>query len=392
MSHRISAAIDSLVNGDVDVFPAHRRRGGNYLLEVVGAVCVGNRVAHAVAVVDSHDVFVDALRYPLVIKQIYVLLDGRCLFLSVVVLNSKILPVGAFKLISASDMVLAVGRVVGWISHNHLSGAIHIARIRAARDGAEYVAVEYLDSRVAHHVALLASAVDEVGRDAQTFRIAVGVDHAARQKLVAVNFWLGAFHRFADCHVCDSVDVAFHTVSGTVNVECGIFGRLDQQLVRLLQFVLVLSSQHVALQVDEDVANDCSALEASAIHISADVCAVFLFRHELVADVEFDERIFRVGIAEQISAHVLGLAFVVVVGVVATAHNLVGYSQSFRECVFKHISDFSACLRQHVHITAVSAAAERADYAVGQPLSGLAAVPFERALYVGLHRLEVEVE
>ena len=220
MSHRISAAIDSLINGDVDVFPAHRRRGGNYLLEVVGAVCIGNRVAHAVAVVDSHDVFVDALRYPLVIKQIYVLLDGRCLFLSVVVLNSKILPVGAFKLISASDMVLWVGRVVGWISHNHLSGAIHIARIRAARDGAEYVAVEHLDSRVAHHVALLASAVDEVGRDAQTFRIAVGVYHAARQKFVAVHFWLGAFHRFADCHVCDSVDVAFHTVSGTVNVEC----------------------------------------------------------------------------------------------------------------------------------------------------------------------------
>ena len=88
----------------------------------------------------------------------------------------------------------------------------------------------------------------------------------------------------------------------------------------------------------------------------------------------------------------LGLAFVVVVGVVATAHNLVGYSQSLRECVFKHISDFSACLRHNVHITAVSAAAERADYAVGQPLSGLAAVPFERALYVGLHRLEVEVE
>ena len=320
------------------------------------------------------------------------LLDGRRLFLAVVVLNSKILPVGAFKLISASDMVLGVGRVVGWISHDHLSGAIHIARIRAARDGAEYVAVEHLDSRVAHHVALLASTVDEVGRDAQTFRIAVGIDHAARQKLVAVHLWLGAFHRFADCHVCDSVDVAFHTVSSAINVECGIFGSLDQQLVRLLQFVLVLSSQHVALQVDEDIANDCSALEASAIHISADVCTVFLLRHELVADVEFDERIFRVGIAEQVATSVRRLALVVVVGVVASAHNLVGYSQSLRECVFKHISDFAACLRQHIHVSAVSAAAERADDAVCQSFSSLAAVPFERALYVGLHRLEVEVE
>ena len=86
------------------VVPSHRRFLGSDFREVIVLVSFGYRVA--LAVVNGYDVLVSALRHQFVRKQIDVLLDGGRSLGAVVVLQMKVLLVGAFEHVFAADIVV----------------------------------------------------------------------------------------------------------------------------------------------------------------------------------------------------------------------------------------------------------------------------------------------
>ena len=96
------------------------------------------------------------------------------------------------------------------------------------------------------------------------------------------------------------------------------------------------------------------------------VSTIYFLWLEVVVDVELDEWVVGVGETEQVASLVRSLALVVVVGVVAAAHNLVGDGQTFREGIVHHIAYLldGACkkigfrLRINVHVASITAAAE----------------------------------
>ena len=100
----ISTAIHSFVNVDMHVVPSYRRFFWSDFREVAVLVGFGYRVA--LAVVNGYDVLVCALRHQFVRKQPDVLLDGGSLLRAVVVLQKKVLLVGAFEHVSAADIVV----------------------------------------------------------------------------------------------------------------------------------------------------------------------------------------------------------------------------------------------------------------------------------------------
>ena len=107
------------------------------------------------------------------------------------------------------------------------------------------------------------------------------------------------------------------------------------------------------------------------------------------------------GKTEQVAAFVSHLSLIVIVGIVASADNLVGDGEPFREGVFKNVADFpvgisrgevSFRLWTDVHVSTVTAAAERTDDAVGESFACLTAVPCDSALYVCFYGMEIQVD
>ena len=235
-----------------------------------------------------------------------------------------------------------------------------------------------------NHVTLLTATIYEVGRYAQAFLVVGCIHHTAGIKLGAIHGRSNAFDILAHQNMGVAIYITLHTIARTINVEAGIFGAL-QQVVGVLQLRLVLASQHIALQVDGYVALDGTTLVAAAIDVTSHVGIVLFIRLwlKLILDGKFDERIFRVGKAQQIATCVGSLSLVVVVGIVAATHYLVGDGKTLWEDVIHHVSNLLGfrslevvCrFRINIHVATVTAAAEGADGAVGESFASCASVP-----------------
>ena len=96
-----------------------------------------------------------------------------------------------------------------------------------------------------------------------------------------------------------AVNITLHTISGTIDVEAGVFRIAGKIIVRFLQFRLFLTGKHIALKVDGNVASHGSRLVAAAINATALVSfIVYDGWFKLVLDGKLDERIGRVGTSQ----------------------------------------------------------------------------------------------
>ena len=257
-------------------------------------------------------------------------------------------------------------------------------------------------------VTLLTATIYEVGRYAQAFLVVGFIHYTASIEqgdivsLVNIHGWSNAFNILAHQNMGVAIYITLHSIARTINVEAGIFGALQQQVVGILQLRLVLASQHVALLVDGYVALDGSTLVTAAIDVTSHVGIVLFIRLwiKLVLDGKLDERIFRVGKSQQIATCVGSLSLVVVVGIVAATHYLVGDGKTLREDVIHHVANLlgfrflevGCSFRINVHVATVTAAAEGADGAVGKSFASCASVPGQRALDICFHWVEIQVD
>ena len=82
-------------------------------------------------------------------------------------------------------------------------------------------------------------------------------------------------------------------------------------------------------------------------------------------------------------------SFIVVVGIVAATHNLVGDGESLREDIIDYIAP---CIWIDVHVATVSSAAESLDGTVFQSFTRLGSVPSQFSLDICFHWLEIQVD
>ena len=110
--------------------------------------------------------------------------------------------------------------------------------------------------------------------------------------------------------------------------------------------------------MDGDVASYRSGIEATSIDASALVGTIYFLRRKLVLDGEVDEWLCGMSQTEQITTLVGNLSVVVVVGIVASTHNLFGDGKSLREGIIHHLA---ISIRIDVHVASVSATEEGTD-------------------------------
>ena len=106
------------------------------------------------------------------------------------------------------------------------------------------------------------------------------------------------FHILTHDDVGIAVNITLHTISGTIDVEAGVFRFGSQRIVRIFQFLLILTGKHVAPEIDGNVASHGSRLVAAAEYVSSHIGIVLLLWLELVLDGELDERFGRVGTSQ----------------------------------------------------------------------------------------------
>ena len=164
------------------------------------------------------------------------------------------------------------------IAHLYLGRTIYISRIGTTCNGTEHVTIENIYIGNTNDVTLLTATIYEVGRYAQAFLV-VGFIHYTTS--------------IEQGDIVSLVNTHGRSRARTINVEAGIFGALQQQVVGILQLRLVLASQHIALQVDGYVALDGSTLVTAAIDVTSHVGIVLFIRlwFKLVPDGKLDERI-----------------------------------------------------------------------------------------------------
>ena len=299
-------------------------------------------------------------------------------------------------------MVILSHLIIFRIAHLYLGRTIYISRIGTTRNGTEHVTVEDIYIGKTNHVTLLTATIYEVGRYAQAFWIVFVIHYTASIKQSAIHGRSSAFDILTHQNMGVAIYITLHTIARTVNVEAGIFSTL-QQVVGILQLRLILASQHIALQVDGYVALDGTTLVAAAIDITSHVGIVLFIRlrFKLVLDGKLDERIFRVGKAQQIATCVGSLSLIVVVGIVAATYYLVGDGKTLREDVIHHVANLLLSIsflevgcrfRINIHVATVTAAAEGADGAVGESFASCASVPGQLALDICFHWVEIQVD
>ena len=106
------------------------------------------------------------------------------------------------------------------------------------------------------------------------------------------------------------------------------------------------------------------------------------------------------GKSQQIATCVGSLSLIVVVGIVAATHYLVGDGKTFWEDVIHHVANLlgirflevGCCFRINIHVATVTAAAEGADGAVGESFACCCIVPGQRALDIGFYWVEIQVD
>ena len=82
-------------------------------------------------------------------------------------------------------------------------------------------------------------------------------------------------------------------------------------------------------------------------------------------------------------------SFIVVVGIVAATHNLVGDGETFREGIIYHLALF---IWIDIHVATVSSAVESLDGTVFQSFTRLGSVPSQFTLDICFHWLEIQVD
>ena len=155
----ISSVINRFVDIDMYFVPTHRWLLGSDLSEIL--TLVGFCYIYSGTVIYRHDVIIYTLRNQLTGKQMNLLLDGRSLDGSIIVLQVKILLVGTFQDILSALQFFHL--IIGWITHLYLGGTIYIARIGTAGNRTEYVTVENIHIGKTDDITLLTATIDEVG-------------------------------------------------------------------------------------------------------------------------------------------------------------------------------------------------------------------------------------
>ena len=269
----ISSAINRFIDIDMYVVPLHRWLLGSNQGEII--VLVGFCYIYSGSVIYRHDVIIYALRNQLAGKQMNLLLDGMCLCGSIIVLQIKILLVGTFQNILSILQWLHL--IIGRITHLHLGRTIYITRIGTAGYRAEDVTVEDIHIGKSDDITLLTATIDEVGR------------YAASGEFTVIHRWFFAADAITHNDVGIAIYITLHTISGTIDVEAGVFRLGSQIFVRFLQFCLILIGKHVAPEVDGNIASHGSRLVAAAINATALVGILYHCRFKLVFDGQFDE-------------------------------------------------------------------------------------------------------
>ena len=155
----ISSAINRFVDIDMYVVPTHRWLLGSNLAEILTLVGFCN--IYSGSVIYRHDVIIYTLRNQLTGKQMNLLLDGRSLDGSIIVLQVKILLVGTFQNILSIQQWIHL--IVGRITHLYLGRTIDIARIGTTGYRTENVTIEDIHIGKTDDITLLTATIDEVG-------------------------------------------------------------------------------------------------------------------------------------------------------------------------------------------------------------------------------------
>ena len=94
-------------------------------------------------------------------------------------------------------------------------------------------------------------------------------------------------------------------------------------------------------------------------------------------------------VTKQIASLMSNQILIIIVSIVATAHNLVCYHKTSREGI---VNNITYRIRIYTHVATVATAAESTNSTVGKSIATFTSIPCQLSLYISLYWLEIKVE